>query len=65
MWIKDKYFKRIGTRDWIFTGETGLFTREGNPEWITLKIASDITIKRFVKIKGDANPFDPVWEHLF
>lgn len=64
-WIKDKYFKRTDTRDWIFIGKTGLFTLEGNQKWITLRKASEIPIKRYVKIKGDANPFDPAWEHYF
>jgi RNA-directed DNA polymerase len=64
-WIKDKYFKVIQSRRWVFAGKTGLFTRDGNPEWITLSKASDIPIKRYVKIKAEANPFDPTWEHYF
>lgn len=63
--IKNKYFKIIETRNWEFSGKTGLFTLDGNPEWITLRKASDVPIKRFVKIKADANPFDPAWEHYF
>ena len=55
----------IETRNWVFSGKTGLFTRDGNPEWITLRKASDIPIKRYVKIKAEANPFDPAWEHYF
>ena len=65
MWIKDKYFKNIGTRNWVFSAKTGLFQPDGNPKWITLRKASDIPIKRYVKIKAEANPFDPAWEHYF
>lgn len=64
-WIKEKYFKSVGTRKWVFTAETGEYLRNGKPKTATLIKASDTPIKRHVKIQGDANPFDPKWEEYF
>jgi RNA-directed DNA polymerase len=57
-WVKRKYFKRVGTRDWIFFGE------HDGKEW-RLFLASRISIQRHNKIKGNANPYDPAWELYF
>jgi RNA-directed DNA polymerase len=53
-WIKDRYFAHRDGRDWVFTdGSTSLF-----------RMAS-IPIRRHVKIRGDANPFDPKYAVYF
>jgi RNA-directed DNA polymerase len=53
-WIKRKYFKTKGKRNWVFLDEgLELF----NPQ--------DIVIRRHIKIKGEANPFDPEFETYF
>jgi len=53
-WIKKKYFKTVGERNWVFAdGGLELF----NP--------CDIVIRRHIKIKGEANPFDPAYETYF
>lgn len=57
-WIKRKYFRSIGTRNWVFSGEL-------RGKQVYLRLASDIPIKRHRKIKGDANPYDPAWEIYF
>jgi RNA-directed DNA polymerase len=57
-WVKNKYFKRVGTRDWVFFGDYD------GKEW-RLFSASRIPIKRHIKIKADANPYDPAWELYF
>jgi RNA-directed DNA polymerase len=62
-WIKEKYFKRIGSRDWVFTGS--LRDRQGKAYPICLLEAAGVGIVRHVKIKGDANPYDPAWEDYF
>jgi RNA-directed DNA polymerase len=50
-WIKKKYFGISDQgRDWCFFGNKG-----GNK--IVLTIASDVRIKRHVKVKGQSNPF--------
>ncbi|MFI5304956.1 MAG: group II intron reverse transcriptase/maturase [Nitrospiria bacterium] len=64
-WINNKYFKSIGTRQWVFTAETGEYFRNGEPKMVTLIRASDTPIKRHIKIQGEANPFDPRWEEYF
>jgi len=51
-WIKAKYFKRAGNRNWVFKAETGE----------TLYKATDTKIIRHIKIRGDYNPFEPEWE---
>jgi RNA-directed DNA polymerase len=62
-WIKEKYFKRIGERDWVFTGI--LRDSEGKTHPICLLEAARVRIVRQVKIHGDANPYDPQWEGYF
>lgn len=58
-WIKSKYFKSNGTRNWLFQGVAS----SGQP--LTLIYANDTPIKRHIKIKGEANAYDPVWETYF
>jgi len=62
-WIKDRYFKQRGNRDWIFTANTK--DKEGKSRELKLVNASDTKIERHIKIKGEANPFDPVQEAYF
>jgi RNA-directed DNA polymerase len=58
-WIKEKYFKIVKNRNWIFSGET----TDGRE--FQLLQASDVAIKRHIKIRGDANPYDPEDERYF
>jgi RNA-directed DNA polymerase len=62
-WVKEKYFHRIDQRHWVFCGEVD--GRKGNPLRVRLCKAADVTIKRHIKIKGAANPYDPAWEQYF
>jgi len=62
-WIKDKYFVTMGSRSWVFSAR--IKGSDGKPERVTLAKASDTRIRRHIKIKGDANPFDPQWEPYF
>jgi RNA-directed DNA polymerase len=59
-WIKAKYFWCIGHRHWIFAVED-----EQTLETIRLVKASDIRIRRHIKIRSDANPYDPEWSDYF
>ena len=61
-WIKDRYFVRKGTRDWVFAAT---IEERGRKKQITLVKASDTPILRHRKISGDANLFDPEWETYF
>nr|WP_207682213.1 group II intron maturase-specific domain-containing protein [Desulfonema magnum] len=57
--IKAKYFYQTERgRDWCFFG------REREKK-ATLTKAMDVRIKRHVKIRGLANPYDPEWEIYF
>lgn len=64
-WIKERYFDRTGSRNWVFRAETGTVLPDGQPEMVKLVQASDIKIRRHTKIKGGANPFDPQWFEYF
>jgi RNA-directed DNA polymerase len=62
-WFKPKYFDRRGNRDWSFFGET--CDDEGRPTKVWLYYAKSTPIKRHVKVKGEANPYDPTFETYF
>jgi len=58
-WVKHKYFHVEGHRTWAFTART---KARGV---IRLFRATMIPIVRHVKIRGQANPFDPAWSSYF
>ena len=63
---RDLCFKTEGNRNWVFTAEDEeLFYPDGKPYVVRLYCASDITIKRHIKIRGEANPFDSKFEIYF
>jgi len=62
-WIKRKYFEQRGTRNWIFTGE--MRDGQGQPFKVWLLSASATPIRRHVKVRSDANPYDPAYETYF
>ncbi len=62
-WIKKRYFKTIGQRNWVFCGE--IEGKGGKPRQIELFNVPGVSIKRYTKIKGAANPYDPAWERYF
>ncbi len=62
-WVKSKYFSRVGSRSWVFAANS--LNSEGVMVKRSLVKASDTKIGRYVKIKGEANPFDPQWETYF
>ncbi|NOU22254.1 MAG: group II intron reverse transcriptase/maturase [Methyloglobulus sp.] len=64
-WITRKYFKSTGLRNGVFMAISTATKLNRKPKWVKLVLASDTKIQRHVKIKGDANPFDPRWETYF
>jgi RNA-directed DNA polymerase len=62
-WVKTKYFEQRKDRDWAFFGET--CDDEGRPKKVRLFHAQSTPIKRKVKVKGEANPYDPAYETYF
>ncbi len=66
VWIKKKYFKTAGDRNWAFVADDmEKFYSNGKPYVISLSRASNVPIKRHIKIRGEANPFDPKFETYF
>jgi RNA-directed DNA polymerase len=59
-WIIKKYFRKEGHRHWIFHGT--LPDRDGKGIPISLMEAGRVSIRRHVKIRSEANPYDPAWE---
>jgi RNA-directed DNA polymerase len=61
-WVANKYFHKIKNRNWTFA----VIPNKKKPEnKIVLKRLYDTKIMRFVKIKGEANPFHPEWNAYF
>ena len=62
-WIKDKYFHTVGGQHWVFRSEvTG---KDGHSQTVQLFYAASMPIKRHIKIKAEANPYDLEWEVYF
>jgi len=61
-WVLEKYFKSVYGRNWVFKDS---FVLNGVKQIFILKKLADIPIFRHVKIKSDANPFDPQWNAYF
>ena len=62
-WVKDKYFKTRGTRNWVFAATEK--RKDGTQKEHILLYQADTPIKRHLKIKAHANPHDPQWEPYF
>ena len=58
-WIKQKYFDRVGTRDWWFFGDT--VDARSSPLRVRLFHAASVRIVRHVKVRSGLNPYDPSW----
>jgi len=57
-WVKRKYFRAVRGRSWMFHGEA-----LGEDQVLTKAVR--VAIERHVKVKGEANPYDPAWEVYF
>lgn len=62
-WVKETYFATIKGRGWVFHGK--IEGKNGETQDIQLFRAASTRIQRHIKIKGDANPYDPQWEMYF
>ena len=54
-----------GRRAWQFAADTGERTPAGKPVWLRLVNPTETKIRRHVKVRADANPFDPHWHDYF
>jgi RNA-directed DNA polymerase len=62
-WCDRKYLTRVGNRNYVLQGT--YMDRRGKPHTVRLLKAADVPIKRHVKIKAAANPYDAKWEPYF
>jgi RNA-directed DNA polymerase len=62
-WRKEKYYERYRGNNWCFFGER--CDDEGQPSKVWLYRAKSTPIQRHIKVKGEANPYDPVYETYF
>lgn len=62
-WIKRKYFRSQGLRNWIFFAKTGKDADMNTCE--DLFKAGSVATKRHIKIKADATPYDPRFTEYF
>ena len=62
-WVRQKYFQTVADRSWVFMGAVSGVG--GKSQRVQLLYTTDVPIKRHVKIKGAANPYDPAWESYF
>lgn len=62
-WRRKKYFRQEGFRQWIFCAR--ILNKQGEARWLDLVSASKVAIQRHVKIKAQANPYDPEWKAYF
>ena len=62
-WIRKKYFRTQQGRQWVFFGQTTHTTQEPYAVW--LFAAMSVPITRHIKVRAEANPYDPAWEVYF
>jgi len=62
-WIRSRYFRSIGNREWCFFGTQK--TEGGDTNITDLFYMSTVKIVRHIKIRGMANPYDKVWQEYF
>lgn len=61
-WALRKYFKSHKGRNWVFMD---IMKRNGEEKKMSLYFASKTPIRRHIKIKGEAHPFDPAYKEYF
>ena len=62
-WVKQKYFMPAQGPKWTLNATVE--DKQGTQRNLQLFRASSVPIQRHVKIKGNANPYDPDWEAYF
>ncbi len=62
-WLKKKYFRSQGLRDWIFFAKNS--KEYSTSEFVDLFRASSVAVKRHIKIIAEATPYDPSFTEYF
>lgn len=63
LWIVKKYYTTLGGDNWRF--HCIVNDKHGNKKPLYLKRASETLIRRHIKVKSEANPFDPRFREYF
>lgn len=63
-WRKKRYYRSVGRDNWVFFAKT-VNSKTGKAEYMDMIKLSKISIRRHVKIKGEANPFDDQYGEYF
>jgi RNA-directed DNA polymerase len=61
-WIKHRYWSRIEGRNNL---GTFVLNKQGERQWLGLFRMADVPIRRHLKIRGEANPYDPAYRDYF
>jgi RNA-directed DNA polymerase len=64
-WIVDRYWHRLGRHSWCFAVLSGSNAQRSRSAEVRLVNPTEIPIRRYVKVKSDANPFDLHWRGYF
>jgi RNA-directed DNA polymerase len=64
-WIAKRYWHRLGRKRRTFAADSGERMPDGKPKLFRLVDPTETRIRRYVKVKSAANPFDPVWRDYF
>ena len=64
-WIAKRYWHRLGRTRRTFAADSGERTPDGKPKLFRLVDPTETRIRRYVKVKAEANPFDPRWRDYF
>ena len=65
VWIAKRYWHRLGRTRRTFAADSGERTPDGKPRLFQLVDPTETRIRRYVKVKSEANPFDPRWRDYF
>jgi RNA-directed DNA polymerase len=60
-WVLSRYWDCLGQRKWYFTTLASSHAQRSRSDVVRLADPTDIAIRRYAKVKSDANPFDPLW----
>ena len=62
-WVNKRYFRTINQRNWIFFSKKSESKQQN--DFVDLFSASQVKIRRHIKIRAKANPFNPEFSEYF
>lgn len=64
-WVLHRYWHPVDGRSWRFAADTSVRPLDGHPDWLKLVCANKTIIRRHLKIRAEANPYDRTWRAYF